>query len=99
MDSKSPDANLDSTIYLASNVWTRPDGEEPSPWEAAEYVPGDLRVHFHDVSTLDVRVLPLKLNRAQLDELWTYRFFLPFGSDVETLSGARCTGTRPQDPA
>lgn len=82
MDSKSPDDGLDSTIYLASNVWTRPDGEEPSPWEAVEYVPGDLRVQFLGAS-LDKRNIALTLNARQQEELTAYLFWLPHGAEVK----------------
>jgi len=93
MDSKSPDANLDSTIYLASNVWTRPDGEEPSPWEAVEHVPGDLRVQFLGAS-LDKRNIALTLNTRQQEELTAYLFWLPHGAEVKLTT----IPTRKPDP-
>jgi hypothetical protein len=51
-------------------------------------MPADLRIHFGDVRTLDTRDLALKLNQRQMEEVDAYRFFLPFGSDVESLSRA-----------
>lgn len=94
MDSKSPDHTLDSTIYLASNVWTRHDGEEPSPWEAVEYVPGDLRVQFFGAS-LDKRIVALTLNKKQQEELTAYLFWLPHGAEVKltTITPRKSTGS------
>jgi hypothetical protein len=88
MDSKSADAPQESNLLVMPNVWIRSDGSEPTPWEAAEHVPGDLRIHFDDIRTLDKRMLASKLNKRQKAEVDAYRFFLPFGSDVESLSRA-----------
>ena len=82
MDSKSPEESDPSSIYLASNVWIRPDGEEPTPWEAAEHVPGDLRVQFHGAS-LDKRNIAATLNERQQEELTAYLHFLPHGAEVK----------------
>jgi hypothetical protein len=86
MDSKPTETGTETNLYLASNIWIKPDGTEPSEWEAAEHVPGDLRIHFSDIHTLDRRWLESKLNKRQLEEVIAYQFFLPFGSDVESLS-------------
>jgi hypothetical protein len=88
MDSKPTEQVADTNLFVASNVWTKPDGTEPTEWEAAEHVPGDFRIHFSDVRTLDRRALNVKLNERQLEEVSAYRYFLPFGSDVESLSRA-----------
>jgi hypothetical protein len=88
MDSKPTEQVADTNLFVASNVWIKPDGTEPTEWEAADHVPGDLRIHFSDIRTLDRRVLKAKLNKRQLEEVSAYRFFLPFGSDVESLSRA-----------
>jgi hypothetical protein len=69
-------------------VWIHLDGSEPEPWKAADYVPGDLRIHFDDIRSLDKRMLAGKLTERQLEEVAAYQFFLPFGSDVESLSRA-----------
>ena len=82
MDSKSPEELEPSSIYLASNVWIRPDGEEPTPWEAAEFVPGDLRVQFADAS-IDKRVVTRTLNKRQQEELTAYLHFLTHGAEVK----------------
>jgi len=94
MDSKSPDDGLDSTVHLASNVWTRPDGEEPTSWEAVEYVPGDLRVQFLGAS-LDKRNIALTLNKRQQEELTAYLFWLPHGAEVKltTITPQKSTGS------
>jgi hypothetical protein len=88
MDSKPTEKQPDANLVVASNVWIKPDGSEPTEWEAADYVPGDLRIHFSDVQTLDRRSIERKLTKRQLEEVTAYRFFLRFGSDVESLSRA-----------
>lgn len=82
MDSKSPEDSEPSSIYLASNVWTRPDGGEPTPWEAVDFVPGDLRVQFAD-SSIDKRVVARNLNKRQQEELTAYLHFLTHGAEVK----------------
>ena len=82
MDSKSPEDSEPSLIYVASNVWTRADGDEPTPWEAAEHVPGDLRVQFFGAS-LDKRNVEATLNDRQKEELNAYLHFLPHGAEVK----------------
>ncbi len=77
MDSKLHDESVDSDIYIASNMWTRPDGQEPTPYEAAKFVPGDLMVEL--VGTRDKRVLATALTRKQDEEYRIYRFFLHHG--------------------
>ena len=88
MDSKSANAAQESNLLVMPNIWILSDGSEPTAWEAAEHVTGDLRIHFDDIGTLDKRMLASKLNKRQKEEVDAYRFFLPFGSDVESLSRA-----------
>ena len=73
MDSKSPEQ--ESLLEIASNIWTRREGQDLYPWEAAAWIPGDLRVSFSDVN-LDNRVIRGCLNPRQHEEYMTYKFFL-----------------------
>ena len=88
MDSESNEP--ESSLELASNIWTRSDGELPTTWEAARYVPGDLRVHFSDAG-IDRRIIETVLEPHQLRELEAYQFFLPFGTNIQPY-------TLPQHP-
>ena len=97
MDSKRLEQPADTNLFVASNLWIKPDGTEPTAWEAAHHVPGDLRIHFSDLKTLDRRFLDTTLNKRQLEEVTAYRFFLPFGSEVESLSSAPRPAPRPPD--
>ncbi len=76
MDLKSVN-EIRSNLEVASNVWTKPDGQATTAWEAAEHVPGDLRAKIQ--SSNDKRVLEAVLNDKQMEEFLAYKFFLTFG--------------------
>lgn len=82
MDSKSAEPGPEPQLEILSNIWIKQDGQEPSPWEAIEWVPGDLRVSFSDVLN-DRRIIGRVLNARQLRELAAYRFFLKFGQKID----------------
>ena len=73
MDSKSPEE--ESFLEIASNIWTTQGGGDLYPYEAAAWIPGDLRVSFSDVN-LDNRVIRAYLNLRQYEEYIAYKFFL-----------------------
>ena len=77
-----------SNLELASNIWTKPDCQEASPWEALEHVPGDLRVQVQGGSE-DKRVIGSTLNKRQMSEYLAYKFFLTFGVDTDLRSKSR----------
>jgi len=80
MDSKSPEK--ETGLEIVSNIWTKQDGEDASPWEAVEWVPGDLRVRFSDVIR-DRAIIRRVLNQRQQEELTAYRFFLTHGQRID----------------
>ena len=82
MDSKSVDHSDILNLEVVSNIWTRRDGQEPTVWEALEFVPGDLRVQFVG-ATEDIRMLRQMLNERQMREYKAFRFWLPFGSEIK----------------
>ena len=82
MDSKLAEERIETQLEIASNIWIKRDGEEPSPWEAVEWVPGDLRVSFSDVGR-DRLIIQKVLNPRQIKELTAYRFFLKFGQTID----------------
>ena len=87
MDSKSLSSGK-SNLEVASNIWTKSDGQDASPWEAPEYVPGDLRVKLQGGSE-DKRFLRNTLNKRQMSEYLAYKFFLTFGVDKDLRSKSR----------
>jgi len=55
---------------------------EPTEWEALWHVPGDLRVQVVGASE-DKRWLESNLNERQMREFIAFKFWLPFGSEIE----------------
>jgi hypothetical protein len=87
MDSKLV-SSAKSNLEVASNIWTKPDGQDASPWAALEYVPGDWRVKLQGGSE-DKRVIERTLNKRQMREYRAYKFFLTFGVDTDLQSKSR----------
>lgn len=86
MDSK-PANPVESNLEVAANVWAKIDGQEVTPWEAAEQVPGDLRAKI--AGTEDKRVIEPQLNKKQMEEFIAYKFFLTYGVDTDLNSKSR----------
>lgn len=94
MDSKPVNA-VNSNLEVVSNVWTKPDGTQASPWEAAEHVPGDLRAKLQ--GTDDKRIIERELNKKQFAEYLAYKFFLTFGVDTDLKAKSRQLFVRSKD--